>query len=318
MPIAVRIESFGGPEVLELMEIDEPTAPPDGVVIQVRAAGVNPIDWKIRKGLTGHGELTEPMGLGSDASGVVTSVGVEAGSFQVGDEVFARGLTGAYATAVTAHATQLVRKPKSVAWEQAAAFGMPVGTAYQALKALGVAAGQTLLVHAGAGAVGQAAVQLARNWGLTVIATASRPHHARLAELGAVPVTYGNGLLDRLRAVAPSGIDVVLDAAGTDEALDVSVKLVSDRSRIATLVAFRQGTELGIRVFSEHFGGGLDPQNKALRAEALPFVADLASRGKFAIDIAGRFPLQEVAAAHRQSEAGHVSGKIVLVPDPVG
>lgn len=314
MTQAVRIRSFGGPEVLKLVEVAPPVAPEDGVVFAVRAAGVNPIDWKIRKGLTAAGPLAEPRGLGSDAAGVVTAVGANPGPFRVGDEVIGRGLTDAYASELAAHASQLTGKPASVGWEEAAALGMPAGTAYQSLKSLGVDAGETLLVHAGSGAVGQAAVQFAKLWGLTVVATASPANHARLAELGAIPIGYGEGLLERLRAAAPDGIDVVLDLAGTEEAIATSLALVADRSRIATLVAFQAAGEAGIRLFSENFGGGMDAAGKALRAEGLRVAADLAGRGLFHIEIAQSFPLHWVADAHRLSETGHVRGKIVLVP----
>ena len=316
MTRAVRIRSFGGPEVLEVLEVPEPVAPDDGVVIDVRAAGVNPIDWKIREGRTASEPLTEPRGLGSDAAGVVVSVGAHPGGFAVGDEVIARGVPGAYATRVAAPSSQLIRKPASISWEQGAALGMPAGTAYQSLKALGVASGETLLVHAGSGAVGLAAVQFAHYWGLTVVATASPTHHARLAELGAIPVAYGDGLLERVRAAAPGGVDVALDVAGTDEALRTSLELVADRSRIATLVAFQAAADLGIRVFSEHFGPGLGAEGRALRVEGVAIAADLAERGLFQIDIAGVYPLENVAEAHRLSQTGHVSGKIVLVPTP--
>lgn len=314
MTQAVRIRGFGGPEVLELVDVPPLVAPEDGVVFAVRAAGVNPIDWKIRQGLTAAGPLTQPRGLGSDAAGVVTSVGANPGPFRVGDEVIGRGLTDAYADEVAAHAVQLTGKPASVNWEQAAALGMPAGTAYQSLKSLGVTAGETLLVHGGSGAVGQAAVQFAVHWGLTVVATASQANHARLAELGAIPIAYGDGLLERVRAAAPAGIDVALDIVGTKEALNTSLALVPDRSRIATLVAFQSATELGIRLFSENFGGGMDAEGKALRAEGLRVAAELAGQGRFHLDIAGTFPLEAVADAHRLSETGHPRGKIVLVP----
>lgn len=316
MTRAVRIGSFGGTEVLEVVEVPDPVAPDDGVVIEVRAAGVNPIDWKIREGRTATGPLAAPIGLGSDACGVVIAVGSEPGGFAVGDPVIARGLTGAYASRVAAPSAGLTRKPPSMSFEEGAALGTPAGTAYQSLKSLGVTSGETLLIHGGSGAVGLAAVQFAHHWGLTVVATASLPHHARLAELGAIPVTYGDGLLERVRAVAPGGIDVALDAAGTDEALRVSLDLVADRSRIATLVAFQAAADLGIGVFSEHFGAGLGVVGRALRLEGVAAAADLAERGLFQIDIAGTYPLDQVAEAHRQSQTGHVSGKIVLVPTP--
>ena len=316
MTHAVRISSFGGPEVLEIVEVPDPLAPNDGVVIEVHAAGVNPIDWKIREGRTTSGALAEPIGLGSDVSGVIVSVGSGAGEYAVGDAVIARGLTGAYASRVAAPVAMLTRKPPSLSFEEGAALGMPAGTAYQSLKSLNVVAGETIVIHGGSGAVGLAAVQFARHWGLTVVATASAAHHARLAELGAIPVAYGDGLLERLRAAAPAGFDVALDIAGTDEALSTSLDLVADRSRIATLVAYQAAADAGARVFSEHFGGGMDAAGKALRVEGMKVAAELAEAGLFQIDIAGVYLLDDVAQAHRHSQSGHVGGKIVLVPTP--
>ena len=313
MAAAVRIRSFGGPEVMELIEVPEPTAPDDGVVIAVRAAGVNPLDWKIRKGLTSSAPLESPIGLGSDAAGVVVAVGSHAERFEVGDEVIARGLTGAYASQVTAAESQVVTKPGSLGWEKAAGLGIPAGTAYQVLRAVGYSAGETLLVHAGSGAVGQAAIQFARHWGLTVVATGSPANHDRLRELGAVPVEYGPGLLERLRAAA-ARIDLVLDAAGTEEALASSLALVADRSRIVTIVAYERAGALGIHAYSENRPGGLDDAGRALRTEGVAVAADLAANGNFDVEIARVFALDQVADAHRLGESGRARGKIVLVP----
>ncbi len=310
----VVVSRYGGPEVLEVRAVEPPPTPPDGLLIEVRAAGVNPLDGKIRSGQRATGPLTTPLPLGSDASGVVLDVGADVTGFAVGDEVIARGLTGAYATHVTASAAQVVHKPHRISFEQAAGIGVPAGTAYQVLRSLGLAAGETLLVHAGAGGVGQAAIQFARQWGATVVATASPPNHVRLARLGAVPVAYGDGLLGRIHAAAPQGVDVVLDAAGTGEALDVSVALVADRSRIATVVVSARAAELGIRAHSRMPPGYMHPADRALRAEALGVTADLVDQGRFDIEIGAVYPLDRVADAHRHSDTGHVRGKIVLVP----
>jgi enoyl reductase len=237
-----------------------------------------------------------------------------ADGFAVGDEVVARGLTGAYATHVTALPEQVAHKPPGISFEQGAAIGIPAGTAYQVLRSLKLSAGDTLLVHAGSGGVGQAAVQFGRLWGATVVATASPANHDRLRALGAVPVAYGTGLLQRIRAAAPDGIDVVLDAAGTDEAIDASLDLVADRSRIATVVVVERAEELGIRGYSGSRPGFLDDAGRALRAEALGVTASLAAEGKFELEIAAVYPLWKVADAHRHSDSGHVRGKIVLVP----
>jgi enoyl reductase len=258
--------------------------------------------------------LVAPAGLGADAAGVVVAIGADVAGLAPGDEVIASGLDGAYATHVLARPQQLTPKPRAMDWAQGAALGVPAGTAYQVLKSLGERAGETLLVHGGSGAVGQAAIQLARHWGLTVVATASEPNHARLAELGAIPVVYGPGLVERVRAVAQQGIDVALDCAGTEEAILASLELVADRSRVGTIVLMKRAPEFGIRTWTSSMPGYLTDAEVALRAEAIPYVAALFERGEFDVEIAARFALEDAAAAHRLSETGHVRGKIVLEP----
>nr|WP_281387096.1 zinc-binding dehydrogenase [Jiangella mangrovi] len=171
-----------------------------------------------------------------------------------------------------------------------------------------------MLVHAGAGAVGQAALQFARQWGVRAIATARAENHDRLRELGAVPVEYGPGLLDRVRAAAPDGVDVALDAAGTDEALEVSLALVADRTRIGTVVAVERAEELGIRAWSGSRPGRLTPDERALRREGVALALELAAKEAFEWEVAAEFPLAAVAEAHRLSETGHARGRVVLVP----
>ena len=310
----VRITEYGGPGVMQIVKTALPKPGPGEVLLEVRAAGVNPIDWKIRSGMRATEPLAEPRGLGSDAAGVISAIGRDVASLKVGDEVIARGLNGAYASHVLARPENLTPKPAALDWSQAAALGVPVGTAYQALTSLGLHSGETLLVHAGSGAVGQAAIQLARHWGATVVATASERNHARLAALGATPVSYGPGLVERVRAAAPGGIDVVLDAAGTDEAIEASLELVADRSRIGTIVVFLRAEELGILGWTSSVPGYLDDDERQLRVESIPFVADLATRGEFEVEIAASYPLERVAEAHALSETGHVRGKIVLIP----
>jgi enoyl reductase len=280
----------------------------------VHAAGVNPVDWKIRKGLRATEPLTAPRGLGSDAAGVVVALGENAGGFDVGDEVIVSGATDAYATHLLARARQLTAKPAGLGWEAAAGLGIPAGTVYQALRSLQLAAGEMLLVHGGSGGVGQAAIQLARAWGARVVATASAPNHDRLRELGAIAVEYGPSLLERLRDAAPDGYDVVLDAAGTEEAFATSLELVADRSRIATIVDVERADELGIRAWSGSRPGYLTEAERQLRFEAIGVVATLAEEGRFEVEIAARYPLEEASAAHEFSETGHVRGKIVLLP----
>ncbi|GGF19657.1 NADP-dependent oxidoreductase [Subtercola lobariae] len=314
MARVVQYRSFGGPEVLEVAEVETPRASTGHVVVEVRAAGVNPVDTKLRRGLRSTGPLTEARGVGSDAAGVVVEVGDGVTDWSVGDEVVVRGASAAYATHVVAAAAQLTDKPESLDWPQAAALGVPVGTAYQVLRSLDVGPETKLLIHGGSGGVGQAAVQFATAWGATVIATASPSNHDRLRELGAIPVAYGPGLAERVREVAPQGIDLVFDAAGTDEALEASFELVDDRNNIATIVVGGRAADLGIRAWAGGSPVPLTDEELRLRVEALAVAAQLLAAGEFEIEVSQQFSLDEAAEAHLLSETGHVRGKIVIVP----
>ena len=314
MATQIQYDHLGGPEVLEVADVADPVAPEDGVVVAVRAAGVNPIDGKLRSGTRPSPPISEPRVPGSDAAGVILSVGAGVTDWAPGDEVVVRDARGAYTTHLVAPASHLVHKPAEVSWEEAAAIGVPAGTAHQALVSLGVGAGTTLLVHGGSGSVGRAAIQLARRSGATVVATASPANHDRLREIGAIPVAYGPGMLERLRDAAPQGYDLILDAIGTDEALEASFALVDDRSRIGTIVVGPRAAELGIRAW----GGGnpvpLTAEELRLRAEAYPLVLGLLADGAFQVDIARSFPLEEAAEAARLVEGGHPGGKVILTP----
>jgi NADPH:quinone reductase-like Zn-dependent oxidoreductase len=184
-------------------------------------------------------------------------------------------------------------------------------TAWHALVATAVGAGDTVLVHGAAGGVGLMAIQLAAARGATVVGTASPARHDLLREFGAIPVAYGDGLADRLRAAAPQGVTAALDLVGTDEAVDVSVDLVADRNRIATIAAPRRGLELGIKVL----GGspGADP-GTAIREAARLELARLAGQGRLRVLVDQSFPLENAADAHLLSMGGHVCGKIALIP----
>lgn len=314
MARVVQYEEVGGPEVLEIVEVPTPVPADDEVLVEVKAAGINPVDLKQRSGLRRTSATAGPRRIGSDAAGVIVEAGSAVTGWAPGDEVIVRGAHGADATHVVASAAQLVRKPASISFEQAAALGTPVSTAYQVLISLGVGTGTTLLLHAGSGAVGSAAIQFAVAWGATVIATGSEANQQRMRELGAIPTTYGPGLVERVRALAPGGVDVVLDAAGTDEALEASFELVPDRSHIGTIVVGARAAELGIRAWAGGSPVPLTPEELSLRAEAYDVVADLLERGEFRVEVAHVYPLDEVANAHRDIESGAVSGKIVLVP----
>jgi len=314
MPHAIEYDRFGGPEVLELREIPYATPGPDEVVVDIRAAGVNPIDWKLRARIRPSGEITAPRRVGVDGAGVISVVGSAVEGWAVGDEVIVSNAKGTYATELAVRARKLARKPAALSFETAAAIPTPVGTAHQALESLAVGEGDVLLLHGGSGAVGQAVIQLARRRGATVIATASERNHEHLRELGAVPVAYGEGLAERVQGAAPNGVSVALDAVGTDEAIAVSKALVTDHDRVGTLVEGARAAELGIRAWSGGNPVPLTAQEQAWRAEAVPLAAELAARGEFVLEVAHRYPLAEAAEAHRQSQTGHVRGKIVLIP----
>jgi NADPH:quinone reductase len=290
---------YGGPEVLALRDAPIPEPGPGEALLEVRAAGVNPVDWKRYSGAFGRDPSQLPMRLGSEAAGVVD-----------GREVFAFRIAGAYASHVVVPEAALVTKPPSVGWELAGGLMLAGATAVHALTATEVGDGDTLLLHAAAGGVGLIAVQLARLRGARVIGTAGERHHERLRALGAEPVAYGHGLAERVRELAPDGVDAAVDAAGSDEAVDASLELVRDRSRIATLVAFGRAGPDGIKALGG--GPGADPGTE-IRDAARFELARLAGEGKLTVPVVA-YALAEVAAAHEASRAGHVEGKLVLVP----
>lgn len=314
MARAIVYTEFGSPDVLRLIEIPDPVAARGEVVVRIEAAGANPIDAKMRSGKRPSPPITEPRRVGFDGAGVVESLGEGVDDFAVGDRVAIRNGNGTYASALAISTENLAKLPDSVTAAEGAAIAIPVGTAYQALRSLGVTASDVLVVHAGSGAVGQAAVQFAVAWGATVIATASPARHEQLRDIGAIPVAYGPGLLDRIREAAPADVTVAFDCAGTDEAIETSLALVSDRDRIATIVRGPDAASFGIRAFSGGSPVPLTEQELAWRAEAVPKAIELLATGDFTIDLGPELPLAEAARAHELMESGAASGKIILVP----
>ena len=320
MSAVVIATAFGGPEVLSVVDQPAGEPAPGEARIQVRAAGVNPVDWKQYSGQMGADPARLPMRLGAEASGVVTAVGPDAGGLdavgpggpvRVGAEVIAFRAPGAYAAEVAVPVDSLVPKPATLDWAPASGLMLAGVTGWHALAATGVHQGDTVLMHGAAGGVGLIAIQLAVARGATVIATASPARHEFLRELGAIPVAYGDGLDGRVRAAAPGGVDVALDLVGTGEALDVSLDLVADRARIATIVVTTRAREAGIKLL----GGapGADPGTE-VRMPARFDLAKLAGDGALRVFVARSYPLSQVADAHRYSMAGHATGKIVLIP----
>jgi NADPH:quinone reductase len=315
MPSAVVAAAFGGPDVLSVTEQPTQQPGPGEARIEVRAAGFNPVDYKAYSGQFGTDQARLPMRLGAEAAGVVTATGPDAmgpaGPVRAGDQVIAFRAPGAYATELIVPAQDLIPKPATLDWAQAAGLMLTGVTAWHALAATGVHDGDTVLIHGAAGGAGLMAVQLAAARGAQVVATASPARHEFLRMLGASPVAYGPGLAERVRAAAPGGIDAALDLAGTDEALDVSLALIGDRCRIATILAFARGLEAGIKVL----GGapGADPGSDIRDAARLQ-LARLAGDGALRVFVTQTFPLGEAAAAHRAIMSGHATGKTVLIP----
>jgi len=315
MSATVGATDYGGPEVLRF--VDEEVGPPGPgqVVLDVRAAGTNPVDYKRYSGAYGRDPAQLPIRLGMEAAGVVaeTADGVlgPAGPVHLGDEVIAYRIEGAYATRVVVPASSLVPKPSVLSFEEAGGLMLTGATAVHLVSATGVGPGDTVVIHGASGGVGLMAVQIAVVRGARVIGTAGEGMHEYLRQLGAEPVTYGDGLTARIRELAPDGVDAAIDTVGTEEAIDSSIALVSDRSRIATIAAFQRGFALGIKVL----GGapGADPGDEIRSAARLELV-HLVEKGRLRVRVEHAYPLAEVAEAHRELAKGHTHGKIVLVP----
>lgn len=302
---AIVYEQFGGHEVLRHasgVAVPEPGA--GEVRVRVAAVGVNPVDWKRRYGwVEEFYPTTFPAVPGLEFAGTVDALGEGVTGFAVGDEVFGWTKTGAYAE--YAIAGTIAPKPAALTWEQAASLPVAGETAQRVLDLLAVRPGETLLLHGAAGAVGAVAAQLAVAAGVTVVGTASERNHAFLRGLGVTPVTYGEGLADRVRAAAPQGVDAVFDAAGHDT-LPVSIELLGgEKSRIVTIAA-PDAAEHGV-VFS-----GVSVEEPVARRR-LTDQAALVAEGRLRIDLAETFPLKEAARAQELSESGHVRGKLVIL-----
>ncbi|GEL99551.1 putative oxidoreductase [Cellulomonas terrae] len=310
---AVVASAYGGPEVLRLVDVDPGDPGPGNVLVEVRAAGINPTDWKGYAGLYGTNPANLPMRLGYEVSGVVSAVGPSVRWLSPGDEIIAWRVSGGYADRLVVSEQVTVRRPANLDWPAAAGLLLAGATAVHTLSATGTRDGDVVLVHGGSGGVGRMVVQLAVLRGAQVIATASPQHHDDLRDLGATPVAYGDGLLDRVHEAArhTGAVTVAIDAVGTDEALDTSVAVVSDRNRIATIAGFARAGELGIKALGG--GPGADP-GTAVREAARAQLAELASDGTLDVRVARTYPLADVAEAHRDGIAGRSAGKLVLVP----
>ncbi len=300
---AIEFDAFGGPEVLHEVDVDKPEPGPGEVLVRVRRVGVNPYDGKVRAGFfQAFNPVTLPLVPGFEIAGVIAELGEGATDFAVGDEVFGWAKGAAYAEYAVGRT--LVRKPTDLDWDIAVSLPVATETALRVLRELDIASGETLLVHGASGAVGSIAAQLAVARGLTVIGTGSGANQEYIATLGAIPTHYGPGLVDRVRALAPNGVDAVFDAAGKG-ALPDSIELRRGTDRIIT-IADPKANELGVRMS----GGGA-----AIPVADIAQAAELAESGKLTVTVAATYPLAEAAKAHEVVDGGHAGGKIVLVVD---
>ncbi|WOP19993.1 NADP-dependent oxidoreductase [Raineyella sp. LH-20] len=304
---AMTYDTYGGPEVLRLVDMPLPKVGPGEVLVRVKAAGVNPVDWKLMAGgLDGLMDIRFPVVPGWDVAGVVERVGIDVPEYAVGDEVigYARkdyvhgGTMAEYVTVAVRH---LARKPAGLSWPEAAGVPLAGLTAYQTLTRLGLQRGETVLIHNAAGGVGSAAVQIAHALSARVLASCSPASAERVRALGAEPVAYGDGLADAVRALVPGGVDVVADFIGG--VLDATLAVLAEGGRHASIADAGVLAEGGQWIW-------VRPD-----ADDLATLATMLEDGRLRVDVAETFPLERLADAFRLSMTGHVRGKIAITID---
>ncbi|HTI92563.1 MAG TPA: NADP-dependent oxidoreductase [Puia sp.] len=305
-PRAVKFDHFGGVDVLDVVEVDRPVPGIGQVLVRVRAAGINIGESSIREGrLENIYPTSFPSGEGSDLAGIVEEVGEGVGKIAVGDEVI--GFTNnrdSHADYVLAEADQLTLRPVNVPWEQAGALFVVGTTAYAAIRAVDLQSGDTVVVSAAAGGVGSVTVQLAKNAGAKVIGLSSEANHKWLSDHGIVPVTYGEGMADRIREVSDGKIDAFIDTHGSGY-VELAVNLGVAPDRIDTIIDFEAAKKYGVKT---------DGNQEGAKLEVLSELAGLISTGRLEIPIARVYQLDKVRDAYRELEQDHTHGKIVLVP----
>jgi len=306
MPRAVRFNNYGGLEVLQVVEVERPKPGPGQLVVQVKAAGINPGEASIRKGVFAERwPSTFPSGQGSDLAGIVADTGLAVTNVAVGDEVI--GFTNERASQaefVVVESGNLVPRPGNVSWEQAGALFVAGTTAYAAVRSVSLREGDTVVVSGAAGGVGSIAVQLAANAGARVIGVASESNHKWLADHGVIPVTYGEGVEDRISAASGGKVDAFIDTFGGGY-VEMAIQLGVAPERIDTIIDFAAAAKYGVKTEGNHAAG---------TADVLGELAGLIATGRLEIPIAKVYPLAEVREAYRDLEQRHTRGKIVLLP----
>jgi len=297
MPRAVRFDKYGGLEVLQVVEVDRPTTGPGKVLVRVKAAGINPGEASIRKGVfADRWPATFPSGQGSDLAGIVEEVGPGVGNVAVGDEVIGftndRSSQAEFALAEPGH---LVPRPANVSWEQAGALFVAGTTAYAAVRSVALSAGDTVVVSGAAGGVGSIAVQLAWNTGAKVIGLSSDGNHKWLADHGVIPVAYGDGVEDRIRAVSGGKVDAFIDTFGGGY-VELALTLGVAPNRIDTIIDFAAAAKYGVKTEGNHEGA---------TADVLAQLAGLLAADRLEIPIAKVYPLADVREAYRELEQRH-------------
>jgi NADPH:quinone reductase-like Zn-dependent oxidoreductase len=306
MPRAVRFEKYGDIDVLEVVDVPRPVPGPGHVLVRVRATSINPGEGKIRQGaLHDRYPATFPSGEGSDLAGVVEELGDGVGGFDVGDEVIGfTDLRAAHAELVVAPAEDLVPRPPEVPWPVAGSLYVAGTTAAATVRAVALKAGDCVVVSGAAGGVGSIAVQLARHSGAKVIGLASEPNHHWLESHGVIPVSYGDGVAERIRSAAGEVVDAFIDCVGGGY-VELALELGVEPDRIDTIADFAAIEQHGVRGEGNAAGGG---------AKTIAELAGLIADGRLEVPIARTFPLSEVRDAFREVEGGHVHGKVVLLP----
>jgi NADPH:quinone reductase-like Zn-dependent oxidoreductase len=306
MARAVRFDEYGGVEVLKIVDIDPPVPGPGQLLVRVKAAGINPGESKIRQGLLHERwPATFPSGQGSDLAGVVEEVGEGVDGFQVGDEVIGYADNRAsQAELVLVDAENVTARPPNVPWEVAGSLFVAGATAYAAVRAVAPGPGDTVIVAGAAGGVGSISVQLAVRAGATVIGLASETNHEWLRAHGVVPVTYGDGVADRIRHAAPDGVDAFIDTIGGGY-VELALELGVAPERIDTIADFEAVEKHGVKAEGNAAGAS---------AQTLAELAGLIADGKLEVPIAATYPLDQVRDAYEELEQGHTRGKIVLAP----